>query len=163
MQESRILSNLAKVVSSECVVQQFVFVNCPKEVPVKQCDVIGELLCAKNFNVHIDSISCSFLLTHWCLPNRKLHQNYFEFVLWLMRNCELTNASKCSFGATKMRPFRQSAVGTLTSWSLKTVRSPFDLISTSWRSSVARFNFSLSAAQALMTSAVVHIGNRSVQ
>lgn len=75
----------------------------------------------------------------------------------------LTRASKWSLGETNIRALRLSAVGMLTSLSLKMDRSPFDLTSTRHRSSAARFSCNLSAAIVLMLSAVLVTENRSVQ
>lgn len=77
--------------------------------------------------------------------------------------CSLTSASMWSFDDTKIRAFKYSAVGMLTSWSLNTIRSPFDLTSANTKSSFARFNCNLSAALAFIISAVAFIGNLSVQ
>lgn len=41
--------------------------NLPKQVPVEECHVVSQFLCAEHFDVSIDSLGCLFLFRQACL------------------------------------------------------------------------------------------------
>lgn len=59
---AKLAPHLAKMVSPEGVVKQFVLVDGPEEVPLEQGDVVGQLLGTQNFQVDVHALGGAFLL-----------------------------------------------------------------------------------------------------
>lgn len=69
-------SHLSEMVSAECMIEQFVFMDGPEQVPIEERNVVGQLFRAQRFEVHFNSLGNSLLLwqrrlqsTEWAQGN----------------------------------------------------------------------------------------------
>jgi len=65
-------SYLAKVMPPEGVVEQFVFMDGPEEVPLEQGDVVGQLLGAQYLQVDVHTLGGALLLLQLGLRNEQV-------------------------------------------------------------------------------------------